>query len=222
MTPSTTVNDNGALVAASVSGPGSDNHHYDTGSPVTPARPRPHSLADALRAAGMPPPQGSYGPGSETPSEEDYDENVRPDLAPPSGMSLRRRQMSDRRKLPHKADRVIIREDHSLRIYPDDQKALQDFLKRSSERLRDPDAVAKRTNFADFVFSKQFSTFDRNNSDAANSPFHGFYNLFWLGVALFVFKISADNWRNYGNPLGSYDIVRTMFCRDGTSNPRLL
>ena len=65
------------------------------------------------------------------------------------------------------------------------------------------------------MFTHQFSAFDRQNSDAANSPFHGFFTLFWLGVGLFVAKISAENWRMYGSPLGSNEIMKTMFSRDG-------
>lgn len=65
--------------------------------------------------------------------------------------------------------------------------------------------------FADVLFTRKFSTFDRQNPSAANSPFHGFFTLFWLGVALFVVRIAADNWRRHGGPLGTNDIMRGMF-----------
>ena len=185
------------------------------------ARPSPHSLGEALRAAGVPQ-DGSYGPGSETPSEEDYDENVRPALA--DGTDVRRRPAASNKKISVTTgqDRSIFRDQSGVHIYPNGEKALQEFLRRSSQRAKDLDSSKKRGGFGSFVFSKQFSTFDRHNDAAVNSPFHGFYNLFWLSMALFVFKISADNWRTYGNPLGSYEIVRTMFSRDGTSTCRLL
>jgi sterol O-acyltransferase len=69
--------------------------------------------------------------------------------------------------------------------------------------------------FRDLVFTHKLSAFDPNNQEAANSPFHGFYNLFWIAVALFVCKISANNWRTYGDILGPSDILKTMFSRDG-------
>ncbi|OTA96410.1 hypothetical protein M434DRAFT_19661 [Hypoxylon sp. CO27-5] len=64
------------------------------------------------------------------------------------------------------------------------------------------------------VFTRQFSAFDRQNQDAANSPFHGFYVLFWIAVAISIIKMAAENWRNTGNPLGTNEIMKTMFRRD--------
>lgn len=52
------------------------------------------------------------------------------------------------------------------------------------------------------------------NEAAATSPFHGFFTLFWLAVAIFMLKIGADNWKNTGSPLGTNDIMRNMFRRD--------
>ncbi|KAH6842510.1 MBOAT, membrane-bound O-acyltransferase family-domain-containing protein [Chaetomium sp. MPI-CAGE-AT-0009] len=65
------------------------------------------------------------------------------------------------------------------------------------------------------VFTHAFSTFDRQNPHAANSPFHGFFTLFWMAVFLFVVKIAADNWRRCGSPLGTNEIMRGMFGRKG-------
>ncbi|KAK4239945.1 hypothetical protein C8A03DRAFT_42487 [Achaetomium macrosporum] len=72
----------------------------------------------------------------------------------------------------------------------------------------------RKGKFTDLVFTHNFSTFDRQNPSAANSPFHGFFTLFWMGVFLFVVKIAADNWRAHGNPLGTNEIMRTMFQRE--------
>lgn len=68
--------------------------------------------------------------------------------------------------------------------------------------------------FRDLVFTRTFSTFDRQNADAANSPFHGFFTLFWMAVFLFVLKIGAENWRRTGSPFGTNEIMRVMFGRD--------
>ncbi|PKS07453.1 hypothetical protein jhhlp_006057 [Lomentospora prolificans] len=71
-----------------------------------------------------------------------------------------------------------------------------------------------RGKFRDLVFTRNFSAFDPQNEAAANSPFYGFYTLFWLAVSLFILKTAAKNWRMYGNPLGTNEIMRSMFSRD--------
>ncbi|CAM1500863.1 Fc.00g100250.m01.CDS01 [Cosmosporella sp. VM-42] len=169
--------------------------------------PKPRSLGDAFRTAGMTL-DGTGSIGSDTPSEEDYDENVRPALSESRGVR--------RRNVPTNSAQEptvgIVRHDSGFHIVPDDDKTLQQLLQTSSRRARDP--TPQRRKFADLVFTQQFSAFDRQNLSSVNSPFHGFYVLFWLAVALFVFKISAINWRTYGNPLGTSDIMKTMFHRD--------
>ncbi|KAK3956774.1 MBOAT, membrane-bound O-acyltransferase family-domain-containing protein [Pseudoneurospora amorphoporcata] len=72
----------------------------------------------------------------------------------------------------------------------------------------------RRGKFSDLVFTRKFSTFDRQNSLAATSPFHGFFTLFWIAISLFVIKIGAENWRLYGNPLGRNEILKIMLHRD--------
>lgn len=52
------------------------------------------------------------------------------------------------------------------------------------------------------------------NEVAATSPFHGFFTLFWIAVAIFMIKIGAENWRKTGSPLGTNDIMKYMFKRD--------
>ncbi|XXH03593.1 fimbrin [Hypoxylon texense] len=73
----------------------------------------------------------------------------------------------------------------------------------------------RREKLRDMVFTKQFSCFDRQNQDAANSQFHGFYVLFWIGMTILIIKMGAENWRKTGNPLGTNEIMKTMFRRDG-------
>jgi sterol O-acyltransferase len=64
------------------------------------------------------------------------------------------------------------------------------------------------------VFTRQFTAFDRQNADSADSPFHGFFTLFWLGTAIYMIKLAAENWRQHGNILGSNEIMGLMFHRD--------
>lgn len=177
-------------------------------------RPPPRALGEALRATGTP--LGRPRSGSETPSEEDYDQNIRPNL---TGAGLRRRMGPKQR-------RGIVPSKLAVHVVPDDDTMVQEFIEKSSHHAsqQQDSAFPPPGVFRDYVFTHQFSTFDRNNTTATNNPFRGFYTLFWMGVALFVFKISSENWRTYGNPLGTNEIMQTMFHRDGmppwVSDPR--
>lgn len=171
---------------------------------------RPTALGEALRATGAS--IGIPKSGSETPSEEDYDQTVRPDL---TGASLRRRVGL---AAPEKQRPDVERSDSGVLVIPHDDKGVQQFLEKSSQPAAgEPSAAPSQRpeKFRDFVFTHQFSAFDRKNTEATNSPFHGFFTLFWMGVALFVLKISCENWRIYGSPLGTNEIMKTMFHRDG-------
>ena len=75
-------------------------------------------------------------------------------------------------------------------------------------------AKKRRSKFSDLVFTRQFTAFDRQNADSADSPFHGFFTLFWLGTAIYMIKLAAENWRQHGNILGSNEIMGLMFRRD--------
>lgn len=109
---------------------------------------------------------------------------------------------------------------------------LRDLLKQGFERSKDGGIKKKRSRFSDLVFTRQFTAFDRQNSESASSPFHGFFSLFWsvfdglkcsfapangfnrMGVFLLLIRISADNWRTYGSVFGGNEIVRLMLSRD--------
>ncbi|KAB5577561.1 MBOAT family protein, partial [Coniochaeta sp. 2T2.1] len=96
-----------------------------------------------------------------------------------------------------------------------DDDEIREVLRRGLERAKDPSGKTKvRAKFSDLVFTRKFSAFDRQNADAANSPFHGFFTLFWMAMFFFMIKIGAENWRKWGNPLGSNEIVQSMVRRD--------
>ncbi len=80
-------------------------------------------------------------------------------------------------------------------------------------------APSRHGKFRELLFTRQFSTFDRQHQHAANSPFYGFYVLFWIAVVFWIIKMAADNWRKTGSPLGKNEIMKTMFRRDGESLP---
>jgi sterol O-acyltransferase len=84
-----------------------------------------------------------------------------------------------------------------------------------SSKAQNSKGAKRPGKFGDLVFTRQFSAFDRQNPAAANTPFHGFYTLFWLAVFLFMVKIAAENWKAHGTPLGTNEIMKTMFRRDG-------
>ncbi|KAF4120998.1 sterol O-acyltransferase [Geosmithia morbida] len=170
--------------------------------------PAPRSLLEAFHNEGMSP--EVLRSDSETPSEEDYDKNIRPFS---TGDGLRQRiKRSTVEEQPH----MILGSDSGVHIIPEDDKKQQYSSEKSPKGAGECNSSAsqKDNKFRNFIFTRQFSAFDRNNIMAANSPFHGFYTLFWMGVAIFVLKISAENWRAYGDLFGAKDIIRTMFSRD--------
>ncbi|KAJ8128881.1 hypothetical protein O1611_g4750 [Lasiodiplodia mahajangana] len=95
-------------------------------------------------------------------------------------------------------------------------EGLRELLRQDSKRehANGKDASSRRGRFRELVFTRQFSTFDRQNQHAASSPFYGFYVLFWIAVVFWIIKMAADNWRKTGSPLGTNDIMKTMFRRD--------
>lgn len=189
--------------------PGSDKGplHLHLHLRQPPARSKARSLGEALRAAGMTldGPSGT-STGSETPSEEDYDETIRPTISEP----VRRRPPPT--ISPEPSPRIVRHDSGVHIVLDDDDKSLQQILQN---RARDPTPQRRSRKFSDMVFTRRFSAFDRQNVSSVNSPFHGFYVLFWLAVALFMLKISATNWKTYGSILGTSDIMKTMFSRDG-------
>lgn len=79
---------------------------------------------------------------------------------------------------------------------------------------REGETKSKRPRFRDLVFTRRFTTFDRNNPTNADSPFFGFFTLFWLCIGGLLIRIAAQNWRQYGHVLGKAEILTLMFERD--------
>jgi sterol O-acyltransferase len=79
---------------------------------------------------------------------------------------------------------------------------------------RDMDSQSKRPRFRDLVFTRRFTTFDRLNPTNADSPFFGFFTLFWLCIGGMLVRVAAQNWRQYGSVLGQAEIFHLMFERD--------
>ena len=66
----------------------------------------------------------------------------------------------------------------------------------------------------DLIFTRQFTTFDRQNASAAQSPFHGFFTLFWISMALLLTRIAAWNYKAKGSVFGDAEILHLMVDRD--------
>lgn len=93
-----------------------------------------------------------------------------------------------------------------------DDPELRDILRSGLQREAEINGAKKRSRFSDLVFTRQFTAFDRQNSES--SPFRGFFTLFWLGTFLMLVKLAAENWKVYGSIFGRNEILAMMFHRD--------
>ncbi|KAI1502843.1 MBOAT family protein [Biscogniauxia marginata] len=190
----------------------------------------PAALAEALRAVNRNP-----DTPSDSNSEAEYESKERPpisvlmrrkakidsydnsaidtpDILPLDTSSFSQSSSSERlhgSDMPH-----LESKDRRTYVVASDDTELRDILRRGLEREKEKKAPVRREKLRDMVFTRQFSTFDRQNHDAANSPFHGFYVLFWISVSFLILKMAAENWRKTGNILGTNDIMKIMFRRD--------
>jgi sterol O-acyltransferase len=100
-----------------------------------------------------------------------------------------------------------------------DDPELREILKAGLEREaqgRENEFAGKngRKRFRDLVFTRRFTTFDRQNPQNAESRFHGFFTLFWIAMGLLLARIAAQNWKVYGSMLGNAEILHMMLDRD--------
>jgi sterol O-acyltransferase len=96
-----------------------------------------------------------------------------------------------------------------------DDPDIRDILRKGMEReeaMQDPSKKAR--SLRDLVFTRQFTTFDRQNPLSAESPFHGFFTLFWLAMAIMFLKVSASNYKEYGSIFGGNEVFKIMFGHD--------
>ncbi|GAB7355435.1 hypothetical protein MBLNU459_g5944t2 [Dothideomycetes sp. NU459] len=96
-----------------------------------------------------------------------------------------------------------------------DDPEIQDILRRGLEREAASMDPSKRSRtIRDYVFTRQWTTFDRQNPLSSESPFHGFFTLFWLAMVLMFVRVCMINWREYGSVLGRNEVMKLMFSRD--------
>jgi sterol O-acyltransferase len=148
--------------------------------------------------------QGSISPGRLPRQDSRFE-----DLKPPSsdtGPGFRRRK-----SIPVTLEKT---DKKGRYILTADDTELRQILRQGIERDAGGAIKKRRSRFSDLVFTRQFTTFDRQNPTSAASPFHGFFTLFWLGTALMLLKIVANNWRFHGSVFGKNEILQLMFYRD--------
>ena len=94
---------------------------------------------------------------------------------------------------------------------------VKDLLRKGLER-EDAENTGKqqktRTRIRDLVFTRQFTTFDRQNPSASQSPFFGFFTLFWIAMVLLFVQFCMHNYRDYGSILGTNQMMGIMFSHD--------
>ncbi|KAK8205811.1 MBOAT, membrane-bound O-acyltransferase family-domain-containing protein [Phyllosticta capitalensis] len=144
--------------------------------------------------------------GGDSPRHRTYDDVRTPSLDDaPSGHSRRRSVLVNLERAPKKGGYILTADDPEIRR----------LLRRGIERENSSkDSAKSRRGFRDLVFTRQFSTFDRQNQRSYDSPFRGFFTLFWLAMALLLIRIAARNWRTYGTVFGANEIWKMMFERD--------
>ncbi|TIA66681.1 acyl-CoA/sterol acyltransferase [Aureobasidium pullulans] len=96
-----------------------------------------------------------------------------------------------------------------------DDPDIRDILRKGMEREEASQDPSKRArSLRDLVFTRQFTTFDRQNPLSAESPFHGFFTLFWLAMVLMFLQVSAYNWKEHGSIFGGNEVFKIMFGHD--------
>lgn len=96
-----------------------------------------------------------------------------------------------------------------------DDPEVREILRKGLEREeQDTSGKKPRMRFRDLVFTRQFTTFDRQNPASSESPFFGFFTLFWLAMAMILGQVCLRNWRDHGSILGNMQIARMMFSHD--------
>ncbi|USW56106.1 Putative membrane bound O-acyl transferase, MBOAT [Septoria linicola] len=95
-----------------------------------------------------------------------------------------------------------------------DDPAIKEILRKGLEREEEEKGGKKRIRFRDLVFTRQFTTFDRQNPASAESPFFGFFTLFWICMFLVFVQVALRNWRDYGSILGGNQVLKLMMSRD--------
>ncbi|KAH7091281.1 MBOAT, membrane-bound O-acyltransferase family-domain-containing protein [Paraphoma chrysanthemicola] len=94
-----------------------------------------------------------------------------------------------------------------------DDPDFREFIRTGLQREADKRNGKSRGRPRELIFTRQFTTFDRQNP-SSQSPFHGFFTLFWIAMALMLFRIAAGNYKVSGSVFGNAEILHLMIDRD--------
>ncbi|KAB8345837.1 hypothetical protein FH972_022892 [Carpinus fangiana] len=147
--------------------------------------------------------------------EEDYDAQESDDAAMvvdggsksttsagPTG--LRRKSIPVMLEKTDKKGRYILRADDT---------ELREIIRDGIERQSGGSSAPKK-GLRDLVFTRRFTTFDGRNPSSSDSPFKGFFVLFWLCMGMMLLRVAAYNWRTFGSVLGRNEVMTMMFSKD--------
>jgi sterol O-acyltransferase len=96
-----------------------------------------------------------------------------------------------------------------------DDPEIKEILRKGIERQEiEAGSKKSRRRFRDLVFTRQFTTFDRQNQSASQGAFFGFFTLFWIAMVLLFVQFSLHNYRDYGSILGTNQMGKMMFSHD--------
>lgn len=115
-----------------------------------------------------------------------------------------------RRSIPIRLEKTDKRGRYLLHA---DDPVIRELLRQGMEKQRKT-APVQRTSVRDLVFTRRFTTFDRQNAKSHESPFFGFFTLFWIAMALLLLRVAAQNYRTYGSVVGTNEIVKMMLSKD--------
>ena len=95
-----------------------------------------------------------------------------------------------------------------------DDPEVREIIRRGLERQEiSSSSKTQRNRIRELVFTRRFTTFDRQNPSNTESPFHGFFTLFWLAMAFLLVRVAVNNARS-GSILGNNELLRMMFGRE--------
>ncbi len=213
------------------------NGSIQANGPVLQSNITANEATDFVSISGV---ESATDDGDTSDSVEDYD-NLKPDPQTlvvnsrksldeayrPSGRPTSSQTTSKQRRESEPVGDFVLRKRDSIKIRLEktdrkgryvllaDDPEIKEILRKGIERQEIEAGEKKsRRRFRDLVFTRQFTTFDRQNQSASQSAFFGFFTLFWISMVLLFVQFAMHNYRDYGSILGTNQIAKMMFSHD--------
>lgn len=179
----------------------------------------------AVQAAGLEPADRDESPDSSEGRYEDYDtQRLHPDTIVPgsTGGKLEVNLEDSRRQkpgLPSRRGSIPVRLEKTDRkgryLLTADDPDIKDIIKNGFARQNFTERISSSgPKLRELVFTRRFTTFDRQNPSNTESPFLGFYVLFWIAMAFLLLRVAVHNHRVTGSVLGENQLMKMMFSRE--------